>query len=286
MQLYQSVDTTIQNNDNESVQYTKYQKFLTFIGDCLGFAGTYLGWFCCYPYKTVDEGCHAGIKEFGKLTKIVGPGMYYINPETCKIDIIDTKLQVIDINRQTVMSKDNVTLNIDGVVYYQIKDIKKSIYGVSNIREAVIQLTFTTLRDVIGRKTLQEVLEHRDELAKDIYKIVESKGKDWGVEISSIQLKDIHMTDQLQQALSAAAQAKRHADAKMISAQADVESAKLMRQASDILDSEGAMQIRYLETIGALAKSSNAKIIFLPSDYKQSGKPSNLISQVIPQELQ
>lgn len=278
----QSQDQSQGHNQRES---SSYGSLLSGLGSFLGFIGTCIP--CCgmiYPYRTVDSGYKGVIKYFGKIENIVEPGLYHINPLSQKMDLVDIKLKIIDLNRQTVITKDNVTMNIDAVVYYKIVNVEKAIYTVSDIHSAVTELSCATLRDVTGHKTLQEILEKRDELTELIQKIVSEKTDTWGIRIEGIKLKDIIMSAELQETMASAAKASRQAESKIITAKAEVDAAKLMRQASDILDSNAAMQIRWLETMRSLASSSNAKVIFMPTEHKEMVK-NTLVSQQYNEEI-
>lgn len=162
------------------------------------------------------------------------------------------------------MTKDNVTLQLTSVIYYHITSPHKAAFGISNVRQALIERTQTTLRHVVGARVLQDVIERREEIAQSIGEIIEDVATGWGVQVESMLVKDIIFSNELQDSLSMAAQAKRIGESKVIAARAEVESAKLMRQAADILSSAPAMQIRYLEAMQAMAKSANSKVIFLP----------------------
>src|SRR5271170_3950164 len=163
------------------------------------------------------------------------------------------------------MTKDNVTLHLTSVIYYHITSPHKAAFGISNVRQALVERTQTTLRHVVGARVLQDVIERREEVAQSIGEIIEDVASGWGVQVESILIKDIIFSNELQESLSMAAQAKRIGESKVITARAEVESAKLMRQAADILSSAPAMQIRYLEAMQAMAKTANSKIIFLPA---------------------
>jgi regulator of protease activity HflC (stomatin/prohibitin superfamily) len=164
------------------------------------------------------------------------------------------------------MTKDNVTLNLTSVIYYHITSPHKAAFGISNIRQALVERTQTTLRHVVGARVLQDVIERREELAQSIGEIIEDVASGWGVQVESMLIKDIIFSNDLQDSLSMAAQSKRIGESKVIAARAEVEAAKLMRQAADILSSAPAMQIRYLEAMQAMAKTANSKVIFLPAN--------------------
>jgi len=170
------------------------------------------------------------------------------------------------------MTKDNVTLHLTSVIYYHITSPHKAAFGISNIRQALVERTQTTLRHVIGARVLQDVIERREEVAQSIGEIIEGVASGWGVQVESMLIKDIIFSNELQDSLSMAAQAKRIGESKVIAARAEVESAKLMRQAADILSSAPAMQIRYLEAMQAMAKTANSKVIFLPGGQNMPGQ--------------
>ncbi len=163
------------------------------------------------------------------------------------------------------MTKDNVTLTLTSVIYYHITSPHKAAFGVSNVRTALVERTQTTLRHVVGARVLQDLIERREEVAQSIGEIIEDVALGWGVRVESMLIKDIVFGAALQDSLSMAAQSKRIGDSKIIAARAEVEAAKLMRQAADILSSAPAMQIRYLEAMQAMAKTANSKVIFLPA---------------------
>ena len=167
--------------------------------------------------------------------------------------------------RQGCMTKDTGNLNLTSVIYYHITSPHKAAFGITNIRQALIERTQTTLRHVVGARVLQDVIERREEIAQSIGEIIEDVASGWGVQVESMLIKDIIFSNELQESLSMAAQSKRIGESKVIAARAEVEAAKLMRQAADILSSAPAMQIRYLEAMQAMAKTANSKVIFLPA---------------------
>lgn len=178
------------------------------------------------------------------------------------------------------MTKDNVNLQLTSVLYYRVTSPHKAAFGIANIRQALIERTQTTLRHVIGARVLQDVIERREEIAQSIREIIEDTAAGWGVEVESMLIKDIIFSQELQDSLSMAAQSKRTGEAKVIAARAEVESAKLMRQAADILSSAPAMQIRYLEAMQQMAKSANSKVIFLPAPNQTMSQQMQLAESV------
>lgn len=241
-----------------------YQRVVTSMGKLFGGCGV-----CCFlcsnPYKEVQQGEVGLIQSFGALARTVEPGLSYVNTWSEKLTRVSIKINIREIPAQTCFTKDNVSVNITSVVYYNIIDPQKAIFSIANIDLAIVERTQTTLRDVIGNRSLQDVVEKRDEIAIAIENIIAKTAFDWGVNIESILIKDLTLPEKVQSSLSMAAEAKRIGEGKIINAKAEVESAKLMRKAADILASKPAMQIRYLDALQNMAKSPGTRVIFMPS---------------------
>ncbi|KAI9801514.1 MAG: hypothetical protein M1833_002746 [Piccolia ochrophora] len=262
--LQPSYAQTLGEEDNGAHGW--YGAMINSLGSCVGFLGAIP---CCIvcpnPYKPVSQGNVGLVTKFGRFSRAVDPGLVKINPLSEKLLAVDVKIQIVEVPKQTCMTKDNVTLHLTSVIYYHITSPHKAAFGISNIRQALVERTQTTLRQVVGARVLQDVIERREELASSIGEIIEDVASGWGVQVESMLIKDIIFSNELQESLSMAAQSKRIGESKVIAARAEVESAKLMRQAADILSSAPAMQIRYLEAMQAMAKSANSKVIFLPA---------------------
>ncbi|KAF9106485.1 hypothetical protein BGX27_009140 [Mortierella sp. AM989] len=256
--------------DNET--HDLYGSLMNAAGEVIGMMGAVP---CCItcpnPYKTVPQGFVGLITRFGRFYKVVDPGLTKINPMTEKLIKVDIKIQIADIPRQVIMTKDNVNVQIDSVLYWHIINPSQATFGVSSVESALIERTQTTLRHILGMRVLQELIENREAIAEEIQEVIDAPARDWGVKVESVLIKDITFSQELQESLSSAAQAKRMAESKVIGAQAEVDSAKLMRAAADILNTPAAMQIRYLETMSSMAKGSNTRVIFMPTNQNGSG---------------
>lgn len=255
----------------ESVEGS-YENCLTCCGNCGGRIRTYCVCCCCFdnPYVTIPQGNVGIVSKFGKAYKIIDPGMFFINQKTESVRLVDIKIQMADIPRQIVMTKDNVSLSIDSVLYWHIVDPFVAAYQVDNVHVALMERTMTTLRDTIGAHTLQNAIENREAIAAEIKRIIDSTSLSWGVVVESILIKDMSFSAELQNTLSAVAKQKRLGESKVITAKSEVQAAKLMREASDILCTPAAIQIRYLETLTAMARAGGTKIIFMPKDSHHS----------------
>ncbi|CUM66285.1 uncharacterized protein PRCAT00003947001 [Priceomyces carsonii] len=241
-----------------------YQKFISSLGTTFGSCGIFC-FLCLNPYKKVDQGEVGLIQTFGALSRTVEPGLSYVNTWSETLTRVSVKINIREIPAQKCFTRDNVSVIITSVVYYNIIDPQKAIYSIDNIHSAIMERTQTTLRDVIGCRVLQDVVEKREEIAESIEHVIAKTAFDWGVNIESILIKDLTLPDKVQSSLSMAAEAKRIGEGKIINAKAEVESAKLMRKAADILASKPAMQIRYLDAIQNMAKSPGTRVIFMPS---------------------
>lgn len=243
-----------------------YGSVINALGSIIGGFGTLPCCFCCpNPYKSVPQGTVGLVTRFGQFYKAVDPGLVKVNPLSEKLRHVDVRIQVLDIPTQVSMTRDNVNINLSSVLYYHITSPHKSAFAVKDVIRALEERTQTTLRLVIGARTLQDIIERREEVAGSIQEIIEETAATWGVKVESILIKDIILSAELQDSLAQAAKSKRAGESKIITARAEVESAKLMRRAADILASKAAMQIRYLEAMQAMARSSNSKVIFMPS---------------------
>ncbi|KAI0389721.1 stomatin family protein [Xylariaceae sp. FL0594] len=261
--LQQSYAQVVDSNANPKGWYGS---MINGIGACIGTLGAIP---CCIlcpnPYKQVHQGNVGLVTKFGKFYKAVDPGLVKINPLSEKLYQVDVKIQIAEVPKQVCMTKDNVTVDLTSVIYYHVTRPHQVAFGISNVKQALMERTQTTLRHVVGARVLQDVIERREEIAQSISEIIEDVAAGWGVQVESMLIKDIVFSQELQGSLSMAAQSKRIGESKIISAKAEVESAKLMRQAADILSSAPAMQIRYLEAMQAMAKTANSKVIFLPA---------------------
>ncbi|KAJ2910955.1 hypothetical protein GGI21_000341 [Coemansia aciculifera] len=253
-----------------------YERVITAIGDFIGGFGQIPGCFCCpNPFKEVPQGRIALVSRFGRYYKTADPGLVSVNPLTEGLCYVDTKIQIASLEHLPIVTKDNVSVGIDAVLYWHIINPYQATYGVSDVKRALIERTQTTLRAVLGGRDLQDLIENRDTIASAITEIIDEPAHTWGVAVESILIKDIHMSDELQVTLSAAATQKRIGQSKVIQAQAEVDAAILMREAAEILNTPAAMQIRTLDSLVMMAKAANTKVLFVPVNQDYSNGSIN-----------
>jgi len=253
----------------------------TFYGGMLNCLGAFCGFMgsipiCpCFPnpYKRVEQGYVGLISQFGKFYKFTDPGLVKVNVFTEDISRVDIKIQITEIPHQFIMTKDNVYVQIESVIYWHVINPYQAVFGISDVRKALSERTQTTLRHILGTRVLQDCIENREAIAFEIKEIIDEPASNWGVKVESILIKDIVFSKELQESLSSAAQQKRIGESKVIAAQAEVDAAKLMKQAAELLNSPAAMQIRYLETMSTMSRSSGTKVIFMPYSAHDGGAP-------------
>jgi len=256
----------------ESTPHGIYGAMMTCLGSFLGTCGSIPGCFCCpNPYKQVAQGYVGMVSRFGKFYKSVDPGLTRINPMTESLQKVDIKIQIAEIPKQAIMTKDNVSVQIDSVLYWHIIDPYQALYGINDVKKALIERTQTTLRHILGARVLQDCIENREAISFEIAEVIEPAAKTWGIKVESILIKDIQFSRELQESLSSAAQQKRIGESKVIAAQAEVQAAQLMREAANVLATPAAMQLRYLETMTQMAKQSGSRVIFMPYTPESGG---------------
>ncbi|KAI0340735.1 hypothetical protein BDW22DRAFT_1359546 [Trametopsis cervina] len=241
-----------------------YGSMLQAFGSCIGFCGAIP---CCplpNPFRNVQQGSVGLVSRFGQFYKSVDPGLVQVNVCTESLRVVDVKIQISPIGRQKVITRDNVDVEIDSVIYFQITSPYRAAFGISDLRQALVERAQTTLRHVVGARAVQSVVTEREAIAFEIAEIVGDVADKWGVSIEGILIKDIIFSAEVSASLSSAAQQKRIGESKVIAARAEVDAARLMRQAADILASPAAMQIRQLEALQQMAKSASSKVVFVP----------------------
>ncbi|MCR4301147.1 MAG: slipin family protein [Sulfuricaulis sp.] len=204
----------------------------------------------------------------GKFWKVKGPGLIIIVPGIQSMVKVDLRTIVMDVPPQDVISRDNVSVKVNAVVYFRVIDPQRSIIQVEDYYSATSQLAQTTLRSVLGKHELDEMLAERDKLNADIQKILDAATDAWGIKVSSVEIKHIDIDPTMVRAIAQQAEAERTRRAKVIHAEGELQAAEKLVQAGDLLSkSPSALQLRYLQTMAGMANEKSNTIIFpLPID--------------------
>ena len=214
----------------------------------------------------------AVVFRLGKFHTIKGPGLFMIIPLIDQLRMVDTRVLAVSIPKQQVITRDNVPVTIDGVLFFRVRNAAEAIIMVQDYRYVVSQYAQTSLRDVIGQMTLDQLLTEREEIAKSIEQHVESDTKGWGLEVTGLRIQDVNMPEDLKKMMSRQASAEREKRATITKAEGDKEAAiNLSLAARTMAESPGAMQLRTLQTIDGLGPSaSNTVVLAVPIDVLES----------------
>ena len=204
----------------------------------------------------------------GRFYKVKGPGLIIVIPIVQQMVRVDLRIRVLDVQPQDVISKDNVSVKVNAVIYFRVLDSQKAIIQVENFLEATSQLAQTTLRSVLGQHELDEMLSERDKLNADIQRILDEQTDPWGIKVSNVELKHVDLNESMIRAIAKQAEAERSRRAKIIEAEGEQQAAGKFLEAGRILSQQGeAMQLRYLTTLRDIAGERSSTIVFpLPID--------------------
>ncbi|MDO4376906.1 MAG: slipin family protein [bacterium] len=213
--------------------------------------------------KQVSE-YERGVKFcFGKFKKIMNPGWNIVLPIIESYKKIDIRTKVIDVPEQEVITKDNVSVKINAVIYYNIFDASKAILEVENFHYAVSQLAQTTMRNSVGSVTLDELLSCRDKISSTICEIVDKASDDWGVKVHDVELKDVSLPGEMKRVIAKVAEAEREKQAVITKAAGELEASKNLAEAATTLSqAPGALHLRTLATINDISSDQSNTIIF------------------------
>ncbi|MCC6208365.1 MAG: slipin family protein [Gammaproteobacteria bacterium] len=204
----------------------------------------------------------------GRFWKVKGPGIILIVPGVQQMVRVDLRLVVMDVPSQDVISRDNVSVKVNAVVYFRVVDPQKAIIQVENFLDATSQLAQTTLRSVLGKHELDEMLAERERLNVDIQKILDAQTDSWGIKVANVEIKHVDIDESMVRAIARQAEAERERRAKVIHAEGEQQaSEKLLEAAKVLAQSPQAMQLRYLQTLVNIAGDKTSTIVFpMPID--------------------
>jgi regulator of protease activity HflC (stomatin/prohibitin superfamily) len=208
------------------------------------------------------------IFTLGRFWMVKGPGLFLVIPVVQQIVKVDLRVIVMDVPSQDVISRDNVSVKVNAVVYFRVIDPEKSIIQVEDYLAATSQLAQTTLRSVLGRHELDEMLAERDKLNADVREILDAQTDAWGIKVANVEIKHVDLDESMIRAIARQAEAERVRRAKVIHAEGEMQAAeKLMQAASVLAQQPQAIQLRYMQTLTEVAGDRSSTIVFpLPLD--------------------
>ena len=199
----------------------------------------------------------------GRFYKVKGPGLIILIPFVQKMTKVDLRVMVLDVPTQDVISRDNVSVHVNAVIYFRIVDPEKAIIRVANVFEATSQLSQTTLRSVLGQHELDDMLAERDRLNEDIQSILDQRTDNWGIKVANVEIKHVDLDESMIRAIAQQAEAERSRRAKVINAEGEKQAAKMIAEAANMLaQEEQALQLRYLQTLKEISNEKTNTIVF------------------------
>jgi regulator of protease activity HflC (stomatin/prohibitin superfamily) len=224
--------------------------------------------FLAMSLRVLREYERAVVFQLGRFWKVKGPGLVILIPAIQQMVRIDLRIIVMDVPSQDVISHDNVTLKVNAVLYFRVVDPQRAVIQVENFYAATGQLAQTTLRAVLGKHNLDEMLSERERLNLDLQKILDSQTDAWGIKVTNVEIKHVDLNESMIRAIARQAEAERERRAKVIHAEGELQASEKLAQAAQILAQQPqAIQLRYLETLTVIAADKNSTIVFpLPMD--------------------
>lgn len=201
--------------------------------------------------------------RLGRFAGVKGPGLRFIIPVIDKLVKVTLRTVVMDVPPQDIITKDNVSLKVNAVIYFRVLEPDKALIEVENYLYATSQLAQTTLRSVLGQSELDDLLAHRDKINQELQQILDRQTDSWGVKVSNVEVKHIDLPAEMQRAMARQAEAERERRSKVIHAEGEFQASQKLSEAAKIISSEaGTLQLRFLQTLTEVATEKNSTIIF------------------------
>ncbi|AHL77122.1 membrane protein [Stutzerimonas stutzeri] len=209
--------------------------------------------------------------QLGRFWRVKGPGLILVIPGIQQMVRVDLRTLVLDVPTQDVISRDNVSVKVNAVVYYRVLDAEKAIIQVEDYHSATSQLAQTTLRAVLGKHDLDDMLAEREQLNNDIQQVLDAQTDAWGIKVANVEIKHVDLDESMIRAIARQAEAERERRAKVIHAEGELQASEKLMQAAEMLGRQsGAMQLRYMQTLSNIAGDKNSTIVFpLPMELLQ-----------------
>ena len=228
--------------------------------------------------KQINEYERGILFRFGKFNKVMNPGWNIVIPIIDFYKKVDIRTKAVDVPEQETITKDNVSVKINAVIYYKIFDATKSVLAVENYYYAVEQLAQTTMRNIVGSVTLDELLAEREKISEEICKIIDAATDPWGVKVENVELKDVSLPEDMKRVIARAAEAEREKIAVITKAEGEVEASNNLAKAAEVMSKiPGAMHLRTLSTINDVSSDQSNTIIFcLPIEVLEAIKGKSI----------
>ena len=200
--------------------------------------------------------------QLGRFWSVKGPGLILVIPVLQQMVRVDLRTVVLDVPTQDVISRDNVSVKVNAVLYFRVVDPERAIIQVENFFEATSQLAQTTLRAILGKHELDDMLSERERLNIDIQKVLDAQTDDWGIKVINVEIKHVDLDESMIRAIARQAEAERERRAKVIHAEGELQASEKLQQAAQVLAVQpGAMQLRYLQTLAAISNDKTNTIV-------------------------
>ncbi|MBZ9663805.1 slipin family protein [Pseudomonas sp. LMG 31766] len=201
--------------------------------------------------------------QLGRFWRVKGPGLVLVIPGLQQMVRVDLRTIVLDVPTQDVISRDNVSVKVNAVVYFRVLDAQKAIIQVEDYHVATSQLAQTTLRAVLGKHELDEMLAERERLNVDIQQVLDAQTDAWGIKVANVEIKHVDLDESMIRAIAKQAEAERERRAKVIHAEGELQASEKLMQAAEMLGRQsGAMQLRYMQTLSNIASDKSSTIVF------------------------
>lgn len=212
--------------------------------------------------RIVKEYERGVIFRLGRLVGARGPGLFYVIPIIENMVVVDLRTITYDVPTQEVVTKDNVTVRVNAVIYYRVVDPEKAVTEVVDYMFATAQIAQTTLRSVIGQAELDELLSEREKLNLRLQQIIDEATNPWGIKVTAVEIKDVELPEEMRRIMAMQAEAERERRAKIIRADGELQASKKLLEAAKVLESSGySMMLRYLQTLNEVASEQNTTIV-------------------------
>jgi len=221
-----------------------------------------------WTFRILREYERGVVFMLGRFWKVKGPGLVIVVPLIQQMVRVDLRTIVMDVPSQDVISRDNVSVKVNAVLYFRVIDAERAIIQVEDFLAATSQLAQTTLRSVLGQHELDDMLAERDKLNRDIQLLLDEQTDTWGIKVSNVEIKHVDIDESMIRAIARQAEAERERRAKVIHAEGELQASEKLLQASEVLSrNPGSFQLRYLQTLTEIAGEKNSTVVFpLPMD--------------------